>query len=147
MPGLRPDSDSSRDFGSRKVYPRENWAILKKKRGCSSQKYRTAVVQLYSVGTRGSYYYYWYLPGKYHGPSGSYSAVERELRASRSAEFGTFHMHAIAKGAHASLYLYPVVQHLSTAANRPVGSTGREGPAEMSSFAAIQMLSSCSADC
>ena len=31
LPGLRPDSDSSRDFGSRKVYPRENWAILKKK--------------------------------------------------------------------------------------------------------------------
>ena len=30
MPGLRPDSDSSRDFGSRKVYPRENWDILKK---------------------------------------------------------------------------------------------------------------------
>ena len=30
LPGLRPDSDSSRDFGSSKVYPRENWAILKK---------------------------------------------------------------------------------------------------------------------
>ena len=27
---LRPDSNSSRDLGSRKVYPRENWAILKK---------------------------------------------------------------------------------------------------------------------
>ena len=25
-----PDSDSSRDFGSSKVYPREIWAILKK---------------------------------------------------------------------------------------------------------------------
>ena len=31
LPGLRLDSDSSRDFGSRKVYPRDNWAILKKK--------------------------------------------------------------------------------------------------------------------
>ena len=29
--GLRPDSDSLRDFGSRKVYPRDNWPILKKK--------------------------------------------------------------------------------------------------------------------
>ena len=29
LPGLRPDSDSSRDFESRKVYPGENWAILK----------------------------------------------------------------------------------------------------------------------
>ena len=29
---MRPDSDSSRDFGSRKVYPRENWAILQKQR-------------------------------------------------------------------------------------------------------------------
>ena len=30
LPGLRPDSDSSRDFGSSEVYPRENWDILKK---------------------------------------------------------------------------------------------------------------------